>query len=101
MPREGGVLSLVLGLLFAPPLVWKAQRLGNGYAGAVVHCGIVCTMGERNGKVTVIAVSDTDGKELWATAIPEDDVDAPRSGYSKPQSTPRYSSGTRHPSVPA
>jgi hypothetical protein len=46
----------------APPLVWKAQGLGNGYAGAVVDGGIVCTMGGRKGKTTVIAVSDKDGK---------------------------------------
>jgi outer membrane protein assembly factor BamB len=53
----------------APPLVWKAEGLGKGYAGAVVDGGIVCTMGDRNGKTAVIAVSDKDGKELWAAEI--------------------------------
>lgn len=52
-----------------PPLVWKAQGLGNGYAGAVVAGGIVCTMGHRNGKTTVLAFNDKDGKEIWATGI--------------------------------
>jgi outer membrane protein assembly factor BamB len=72
----------------APPLVWKAHGLGSGYAGAVVGDGLVCTMGERDGKMTVIAVSDKDGKEIWATEINETDVDATTSGYSSPQSTP-------------
>src|SRR6476646_2516867 len=52
-----------------PPLVWKAEGLGDGYAGAVVAGGIVCTLGDRNGKTTVIAVRDKDGKEIWATEI--------------------------------
>jgi len=69
--RDG--VSTATGLLDrwedAPPLVWKAQGLGNGYAGAVVEGGIVCTMGHRKGKTTVIAVSDKDGKEIWGTEI--------------------------------
>src|SRR5262245_16807071 len=71
-PNRDGV-STEKGLLDrwtdAPPLVWKAQGLGSGYAGAVVDGGIVCTMGSRKGKATVIALSDKDGKELWATEI--------------------------------
>src|SRR5437763_14861741 len=55
----------------APPLVWKAEGLGNGYAGAVVQGGVVCTLGGRKGKTFVIALADKDGKELWATAIDE------------------------------
>src|SRR5262245_49738360 len=53
----------------APPLVWKAQGLGNGCAGAVVENGIVCTMGSRKGKTTVLALSDKDGKEIWVAEI--------------------------------
>jgi outer membrane protein assembly factor BamB len=68
-PKRDG-LSADKGLLErcteAPPLVWKAGGLGSGYAG-----GIVCTMGNREGRVTVIALSDKDGKELWAAEIAE------------------------------
>src|SRR5262245_56164449 len=71
-PNRDGV-STAKGLLDhwkdAPPLVWKAQGLGYGYAGGVVCRGIVCTMGNRNGKTIVSALSDKDGKELWATEI--------------------------------
>src|SRR5207248_1887123 len=71
-PNRDGV-SPAKGLLDhwgdAPPLGWKAEGLGNGYAGAVVAGGLVCAMGDRNGKTTVVAVSDKDGKEVWATAI--------------------------------
>jgi outer membrane protein assembly factor BamB len=71
-PNRDGV-SAEKGLLDqwmdAPPLVWKAEGLGNGYAGAVVENGIVCTMGSRKGKATVVALRDKDGKELWRTEI--------------------------------
>lgn len=71
-PNRDG-LSAEKGLLDrwdeAPPLVWKAKGLGSGYAGVVADGRIVCTMGDRDGKPTVIALSDKDGKELWATPI--------------------------------
>src|SRR4051794_13086559 len=53
----------------APPLLWTAKNLGDGYAGAAVDNGIVFTMGDRNGFATVLAFSEKDGKELWATKI--------------------------------
>src|SRR4051794_33247384 len=53
-----------------PPLVWKAKGLGNGYSGVVVSDGsTVYTVGSREGKPTVIALGDKDGKEVWATEI--------------------------------
>ncbi|MCI0701931.1 MAG: PQQ-like beta-propeller repeat protein [Planctomycetia bacterium] len=62
----------------APPLIWKAQGLGNGFAAAVVDGGIVCTMGSRrgHGKTTVIALSDKDGKEIWMMDIDDGGGDA-------------------------
>src|SRR5262245_32375883 len=62
----------------APPLVWKAEGLGSGYAGTVVENGIVCTIGERDGKFFVSGVSDKDGKVIWTTEIVEKDVDRAR-----------------------
>lgn len=57
----------------APPLVWKSDALGSGYAGVVVDGGIVCTMGHRNGKAIVIALGDKDGKELWTAEAADSD----------------------------
>src|SRR5262245_54950268 len=62
----------------APRLLWKAEGVGKGYAGAVVEKGIVCTLGERDGRFFVSAVSDKDGKLLWTTEIVEKDVDRAR-----------------------
>jgi outer membrane protein assembly factor BamB len=85
-PNRDGV-SPAKGLLDrwkeAPPLIWTAKGLGNGYAGVVVDGGIVCTMGNRDGKAMVIAVSDKDGKELWAT-----EIDDARGGASAAMCTP-------------
>ena len=65
-PNRDGI-SAEKGLLDrwdkAPPLIWKAEDIGIGFSGAVVHRGIVCTMGECNGKTVVVVVSDKDGKE--------------------------------------
>ena len=80
-PKRDGI-SPEKGLLDewkdSPPLVWKVQGLGNGYASPVVADGIVCTMGTRKGegKATVIALSDKDGKELWVTDVGEGGGDA-------------------------
>jgi outer membrane protein assembly factor BamB len=51
-PHRDGV-SAEKGLLDLwedePPLVWKAQGVGNGYAGVAVVGGVVFTMGGRKG----------------------------------------------------
>src|SRR6185437_9558948 len=88
-PNRNGV-SPEKGLLDqwkdAPPLLWKAEGLGDGYAGAVVENGVVCTLGDRNDRTTVLAFNDKDGKELWATKI----ADAPykNNWYTGSKSTP-------------
>src|SRR5262245_15653985 len=71
----------------APPLVWKAEDVGNGYAGAVVDNGMVCTIGERDGKFFVSGVNDKDGKLIWTTEIVEKDVDKARD-WNHTASTP-------------
>ena len=69
-----------------PPLVWQAEGLGIGYSGVTVAHGMVCTMGDRNGKNTVIALSDKDGKEIWATEI--DKAWKDNKGWPGSRSTP-------------
>lgn len=69
----------------APPLVWKAEGLGEGFSSISIANGRIYTMGDRNEKMWVIALSARDGKILWATPIGE--VWAP-GGYSGPRCTP-------------
>src|SRR5262245_24908500 len=71
-PKRDGV-SAEKGLLDhwdkAPPLLWKTQEIGSGDASVVIDNGLVCTMGDRNGKTAVFAFRDKDGKEVWATEL--------------------------------
>src|SRR5262245_51240201 len=60
----------------APPLLWQAQGIGLGHSGVVIDRGIVCAVGERNGRTTVRAFRDKDGKEVWTTEIDKGSCDA-------------------------
>src|SRR5690348_9417530 len=86
-PNRDGI-SAEKGLLDhwdkAPPLLWKTQGLGNGDASVVIDKGLVCTLGDRNGKTVVFAFRDKDGKEAWATEID----DAWRGAHRGPKCTP-------------
>jgi len=72
-PREG------------PPLLWKTNGLGSGYSSVAVANGKIFTMGDRDDACYLIALSDKDGKELWAAK-----VGAPKGGggYPGPRCTP-------------
>lgn len=52
-----------------PPLAWEAKGLGGGYSGPSVAAGRVFGMGNRGKDEVVWALSEKDGKELWATPI--------------------------------
>ena len=60
-----------------PPLVWKATKLGDGYASVSVAGGRVFTMGDRKAanrpkkEQYVIALDGRTGKELWAARVGE------------------------------
>ena len=53
-----------------PPLVWTAERLGNGYSSVVVVGGKVYTMGGsgRTGQA-IIALDEATGKLLWTAKV--------------------------------
>jgi outer membrane protein assembly factor BamB len=73
-----------------PPLVWTGQNLGSGYSSVAIADGKVFTMGDRDRGQWLIALSDADGRELWAAEVSEDWEDRRGDG---PRSTPVYDDG--------
>lgn len=51
-----------------PPLAWKVDGLGKGYASVAISDGRIFTLGNRRG-THLIALDEQDGRELWATAV--------------------------------
>ncbi len=52
-----------------PRLVWEADYVGEGYSTPTVAAGRLFLMGNRDGKECVLALSEADGGELWASVI--------------------------------
>ena len=52
-----------------PPLAWKITGLGGGYSGPSVAAGRILGMSYRGEDEVVWALSEKDGKELWATRL--------------------------------
>jgi len=50
-----------------PPLVWKAQGLGAGYAAFSVAGGRLFTQGQRGNQQFVLAIDVKTGKKIWET----------------------------------
>lgn len=48
-----------------PPLAWTAAGLGEGYSSVSLGHGLVFTMGTRDGREVIIALSADDGREVW------------------------------------
>ena len=63
-----------------PPLAWKIKGLGGGDSAPSVAAGRIYGMSHRGGDEMVWALSDKDGKEIWALRI------APAFTTSWPQS---------------
>src|SRR4051812_33227852 len=49
-----------------PPLAWQVKGLGGGDGAPSVAAGRIFGMGGRGGDEVVWALSEKDGKELWA-----------------------------------
>jgi outer membrane protein assembly factor BamB len=75
-PREG------------PPLAWKVAGLGGGYSAPSVAAGRVFGMGNRGGDEVVWALSEKDGKELWATRLAAPPPQRMPQGSEGPACTP-------------
>lgn len=69
-----------------PPLLWKANGLGQGYSTPSVAGGRIYTMGNRDKGEYVIAFNETDGKLLWGTPIGA--IRNGGGGYPGPRCTP-------------
>lgn len=52
-----------------PALAWKIKGLGGGYSAPAVAAGRIFGMGNRGADEVVWALSEKDGKELWATRL--------------------------------
>jgi outer membrane protein assembly factor BamB len=52
-----------------PPLAWKIQGLGGGYSAPSVAAGRLYGMSNRGDGEFVWALSEADGKEVWATRL--------------------------------
>jgi hypothetical protein len=63
-----------------PPLAWKIKELGGGDSGPSVFAGRIYGMSHRGNDEMVWALSEKDGKEIWAVRI------APSFTTSWPQS---------------
>jgi outer membrane protein assembly factor BamB len=48
-----------------PPLLWKAQGLGEGYASAAVSGGRLYIQGQQGDEEFVLALDSNTGKQLW------------------------------------
>lgn len=74
-----------------PPLVWKIENLGEGFASCSIVGDAIFTMGNREGQEQVIALSTKDGSELWSATIGPVQHDG--AGYPGPRATPTYDAG--------
>lgn len=70
-----------------PPLAWRTTGIGSGYVTVSVAAGRVYTAGDKGAENFVIALSEVDGKALWATPLGK--AGAPGwGGFGGPRGTP-------------
>lgn len=72
-----------------PRLMLTVKNLGAGFSAVAVSGGRIYTMGDRSGAQYLIALSDSDGSEVWAARIGPDWDDE----YPGPRGTPTVSDG--------
>ncbi len=71
-----------------PPLAWKITGIGGGYSAPSVAAGRIFGMGNRGGDEVVWALSEEDGKAVWAARLgPAFAQQAPQ-GKEGPAATP-------------
>ena len=76
-PQRDGI-STETGLLRqwtgdGPPLLWKVEGLGKGYASMSVVDGCIFTLGSQDGKEHLVALSAQDGRKLWSLPFGDGD----------------------------
>ncbi len=55
-----------------PPLLWTAKGLGRGMSSVSVADGRIFTMGNRGGKVHLIALDAEKGEKIWSSPLEAD-----------------------------
>ena len=72
-----------------PKLAWKINSIGVGYSGPSVVGEHIYLMGARNGQTELIALSVSDGSEVWATEINSEPFDFKGNAWGiGPRATP-------------
>src|SRR5262245_16043978 len=68
-----------------PKLAWRIKGVGEGFSTPSIAAGRVYLMGNVDGKECVLALSETNGKRIWSTALgPATEA----GGFHGPRSTP-------------
>ena len=83
MSRESGLLSQWPAE--GPALLWKAGGLGMGYSSIAVSGGQIFTLGDLDDGNYVMALSESDGSQVWKTRIGNS---GGHKRYKGPRSTP-------------
>ena len=73
-----------------PPLAWRVDGVGGGFASLAISDGTIYTLGDFGEGSYVVAVSEKDGAPLWKTRIGES---GGHRKYPGPRSTPTVDGG--------
>jgi alcohol dehydrogenase (cytochrome c) len=71
-----------------PPLAWRLDDIGGGYSAPSIAAGRIYGMSNRGDDEVVWALSEADGKELWAATLGPAFREGPSQGVEGPGSTP-------------
>lgn len=71
-----------------PPLAWEVKGLGGGYNEPSIAAGRIFGMSKRDGKDVVWALSEGDGKAIWATPLGTSPAQRMPQGQEGPGCTP-------------
>ena len=71
-----------------PPLAWKTDAIGGGYSAPSIVNGKMYLLSNRNGDEVVLALSESDGSELWAAKLGPAVTGGARQGNEGPGSSP-------------
>ncbi|GIX03629.1 MAG: serine/threonine protein kinase [Planctomycetaceae bacterium] len=90
---ERRAVSLERGLMQewgaeGPPLAWKVRGLGGGDSAPAIAGGKVFGLSHRDGQEVVWALAESDGHELWVTALGEAVHQAMPQAQEGPSCTP-------------
>jgi outer membrane protein assembly factor BamB len=71
-----------------PPLAWKFDKLGGGDSTPAIAAGKIFVMSHRGDKEMVVALSEKDGSEIWASFLGPAFLEQPPQSKEGPSCTP-------------